>query len=373
LFPVNNVMKELKMNYRTYKYKLKPNYHQSIEIDKNIENCSFLRKQLLSDIKEGVRLPYLETDKLKYYLDKYEQINRCDKNALLNEIFTVRDQENGRKIKLTKNSYTFSNLDVYRSKYPLKNDRVYLHSVGWVKKSKNRPIDESTKIRSFIVMKRKEEYYLFVNVTRVSQDFRELDINNLIAFDYSSTHFMIDNTGKQYDIPRFQRDHIKEISAKQKQLSNCVKGSNRYIAIQKQISSKYEKIRNTRKDYLHKLSTQIANKYDYVIVETLDIVEMSRSLNLAKATLDNCYAQFVEFLNYKLAEKNKKLIKISRWYPSTKTCHVCGYTNKNLKLSERSWICPKCKTLLDRDTNAAINIKNEGIRLIKAAGHSAAH
>jgi len=128
----------------------------------------------------------------------------------------------------------------------------------------------------------------------------------------------------------------------------------------------HEKTTARRRDYLHKKSSQIANDWDIVCVEDLDMRGMSAGLHLGKSVHDNGWGMFRTFLKYKLEERGKKLVEISRWYPSSKRCHVCGHIYTELELSERSWRCEQCGTEHDRDYNASVNIKEEGIRLMCA-------
>ena len=125
----------------------------------------------------------------------------------------------------------------------------------------------------------------------------------------------------------------------------------------------HEKISNCRKDYLHKTSHQIANEVDGVCVEDLNMQAMSKSMYFGKSVHDNGYGLFLNMLSYKLERQGKKLIKIDKFYPSSKTCSCCGYIKKELKLSDRIYECPQCGMVLDRDYNASINIKREGMRL----------
>ena len=128
----------------------------------------------------------------------------------------------------------------------------------------------------------------------------------------------------------------------------------------------HEKIRNQSQDYLHKKSRQIADSCDAVCVENLDMQGMSGALHFGKSVHDNGWGMFCTFLEYKLEEQGKRLVKVDRWYPSSKQCHVCGYRNSSLRLSDRRWRCPECGTEHERDHNASINIKEEGIRLLSA-------
>ena len=146
-----------------------------------------------------------------------------------------------------------------------------------------------------------------------------------------------------------------------------MKQSKRYQKQKAKINKIHEKIKNKRKDYLHKESRKIANFYDVVVIESLDMKKMSSSnLKLGKGIFDNGWGMFTNYLKYKLEEQGKRLIKIDKYYPSSKLCSSCGHIHNELKLHERTWICPECGTKHNRDYNAAINIKKEGLRLIKA-------
>ena len=119
---------------------------------------------------------------------------------------------------------------------------------------------------------------------------------------------------------------------------------------------------------MHKLSFELAEKYDVICVEELDLVEISKHYKLSKNTYENSFGKFLEFLKYKMEDRGKVLVKVDRYFPSSKKCSCCGYINNGLSLSDREWTCPKCKTLLNRDINAAINIKERGIQEFSSIG-----
>lgn len=125
----------------------------------------------------------------------------------------------------------------------------------------------------------------------------------------------------------------------------------------------HEKIANQRKDFLHKESRKTANSYDAVCIENLNMKAMSQALKFGKSVADNGWGMFVTYLTYKLQEMGKQLVKIDKWFPSSKTCSHCGAVKQSLSLSERTYIC-ECGAILDRDRNAAINIKKEGMRIL---------
>jgi len=126
----------------------------------------------------------------------------------------------------------------------------------------------------------------------------------------------------------------------------------------------HEKVANCRKDFLHKKSRELVNGYDAVIIEDLNMQAMSQCLHFGKSVHDNGWGMFTTFLKYKLENDGKLLVNVNKWLPSSKTCHYCGKINKELQLSDREWVCKFCSCMIDRDYNAAMNIRNEGLRLL---------
>ena len=159
----------------------------------------------------------------------------------------------------------------------------------------------------------------------------------------------------------------KKLAQEQRRLSKMQKDSNNRNKQRIKVARLHEKISNQRKDFLHKQSRQISNAYDCVCIEDLNMKAMSQSLNFGKSISDNGWGMFTTFLKYKLEEQGKKLIKVDKFFASSQICSVCGYKNTKTKdLALRDWDCPKCGAHHDRDMNAAINIRNEGIRLVIA-------
>ena len=163
----------------------------------------------------------------------------------------------------------------------------------------------------------------------------------------------------------FFRRNEKRLAREQRKLSRCVKESRNYVRQKKKVARCHEKIRNQRKDYLHKLSRRITDQYDIVAVEDIDMKAMSQCLHFGKSIQDNGYGMFRNMLDYKLAWKGKELVKVDRFFPSSKKCSKCGKIKKELKLSERVYRCT-CGNEMDRDRNAAINIREEARRMLAA-------
>lgn len=204
------------------------------------------------------------------------------------------------------------------------------------------------------------------------------------ALDYSSSNLMVSHSG-QFDVIKeeiaWYRDLEKKIASEQRKLSRMVKGSKNYYKQLHKIGKLHEKAANRRKDFLHKLSCRMANTFDTVILEDIDLREMVRKLTaeekemlvklgliplqLGKATMDNGFGMFRTFLAYKMKDRGKVVVKVDKYFPSTQLCSSCGYKNPALKdVSIREWTCPECGKHHDRDKNACKNLLAEGIRLL---------
>ena len=123
-------------------------------------------------------------------------------------------------------------------------------------------------------------------------------------------------------------------------------------------------IANQRKDFCHQLSRKLVMQYDAICFEDLNLSNLKRTLNFGKSISDEGFGMFRNFIQYKLEREGKHFVKIDKMFPSSKLCSVCGYKNANLTLKDRDWTCPDCNTYHDRDYNAAVNIKQEGLRIL---------
>jgi len=192
---------------------------------------------------------------------------------------------------------------------------------------------------------------------------------NTIGLDYKSDGLYVDSNGIVANMPHYYRKSAKQLAKRQRKLKNKVVGSNNYYKKQRKVAKIHRHIANQRKDYLHKKSIEIANQYGFVCVEDLNMKAISnKRFGNGKATLDNGYGMFLVFLAYKLKERGGVLVKVDKFYPSSQLCSCCGYRSINLKdLAISEWFCPNCGSLHNRDTNAALNIKMEGLRLLQVA------
>ncbi len=191
-----------------------------------------------------------------------------------------------------------------------------------------------------------------------------------VGIDLGLTHFVITSDGSKFDNPRVLKKHSRNLKRKQQKLSRQVKGSNRRKKARRIVAKVHEKIANVRKDFLHKLSRQMVNENQVICVENLAVKNMVKNHNLAKAISDASWSEFTRMLSYKAGNDGKIYQEVDRFFPSSKTCSVCLNRIGSLALDIRSWQCENCKTKHDRDVNAAINIRDEGLRIL-ALGTSA--
>ena len=196
-------------------------------------------------------------------------------------------------------------------------------------------------------------------------------ISKVTGIDLGLSHFTIESNGKKTANPRFLKRAKKNLRRKQRQLSRKAKGSANRAKARLLVAKCYEKVTNARADFQHKLSRTLVDKNHAVIVETLKSANMMKNRKLAKHIADASWYSFVIKLKYKLKEQGKHLVKLDQWYASSKTCHCCGYEMEEMPLSVRKWDCPSCGTTdIDRDLNAALNIRDKGILELKATGQS---
>ena len=167
------------------------------------------------------------------------------------------------------------------------------------------------------------------------------------------------------------RKYAKRLKRRQQALSRKVKGSNNRRSSVCIVARVHEKITNTRQDFLHKLSRKLVDENQVIVAENLCVKGLART-RLAKSILDAGFGMLLNFIGYKLEREGGKLVQVDRFFPNTKICNCCKFKNNSLNLSIREWICPECKAHHDRDENSAINLREEGIKILSTntVGHT---
>ena len=251
----------------------------------------------------------------------------------------------------------------------LEQGMLTLPKIGKVRIRQHREIPEHSVLKSVTVSRTPTGKYFAAILFEYETSISSVAPVHVIGLDFSMHHLFVsseDDIQPDEQFLRCYRKSAEKLAREQRILSHRQKGSSRYQKQRKKVALLHEKIANQRKDYLHKLSRQIANAYDLVCVEDLNMQGMSQALNFGKTVSDHGWGMFLRFLDYKLAERGKSMVKVDKWFPSSKRCHICGYVLEELALSTRMWECPVCRMVHDRDKNAAQNIKMEGMRMISA-------
>ena len=269
----------------------------------------------------------------------------------------------------SKMSYT-TNIHSYKTKdgsvvhtLALGYEAIKLPKIGWVKIKKHRQPGADWILKGATVSCTRSGKYFISLLYEFEKDIQSVvpTKEKSLGLDYSSHDFYVDSNGEVANYPRFYRQSEEKIAKEQRKLSRMKVGSKNYNEQLHKVQLLHEPITNQRKNFCHTVSAAIAKRYDAVFVEDINLRGLAGSLKLGKSTNDNGFGMFRTMLEYKLTSQGKTFAKIDKWYPSSKTCSVCGLVKDDLTLADRSWTCSSCGTTHNRDHNAAINIRNLGL------------
>ena len=371
------------------KYRLYPTSEQKIMFAKTFGCCRKVYNLMLSEKIESYKTTgkFVAVTPAKYkkdfpYLKEVDSLALANVQLNLQSAFRNHFDRNRRKktgfpkfksAKHSRKSYTTNNQN--GTVAIIGNRYIRLPKIGKVKAVIHRVPGTDWKLRSATVSCSSDDRY-YVSVLFEygnSAPTYVVDENNAIGMDYASDGLYVDDKGNIGTNHKFYRESHKKLAKEQRRLSRK-KGSRKgedkshnYLKQQRKVNRIYTHIANQRKDNLHKISAEIANQYDIVCVENLNMRNMSnRGFGNGKATLDNGYGMFLDMLEYKLANRSKHLVKVDKWYPSSQICHCCGKRHPEMKdLRIRTMRC-ECGYVMDRDRNAAMNIKKEGLRIMNS-------
>ena len=364
--------------YRAYKYRFYPTKEQEVLLAKSF-GCArlvynrflALRNQAYRDHKMNVSFPeacFLLT------LDKQK-----DEFGFLNEISIVVLQQSLRNA-----DSAYSNFFKKRAKYPkfkskwnrqsirfLPNAFVYdgKYSITLAKMDSplkikwSRTIPRGAKVKSVTVSKEPSGSY-FISFLCEDSVAQKLKIDKTIGLDWGLKDFITTSDGEKVISPKHYRQAEQRLKFLQRELSRKSKGSQNRQKARVKVAKAHAKVANQRKDFLHKLSSSIVHENQVICIEDIAVKNLSRNRHLSKSILDSGWGEFVRQLEYKSQWAGRTLVKVGRFFPSSKTCSYCGCIKDHLKLSERSWTCSECGVVHDRDYNAAVNIKAEGTAVL---------
>jgi putative transposase len=359
---------------KSYKYKLNPNEEQKVLLNKHFGSIRFAYNYFLNERKKEYKtnkqsLNYYDNARALTDLKKQEEyswLNEINSQSLQVSLKHLDDAYNGFfkkrtgfpkfKSKHTKNSFKVpqfvklinGKLKIPKFDVPIE---VILHR------------SFSGKIKQCTISKTPtNEYFVSILVETTHKVLPKT--GKSVGIDLGIKDFVITSEGYKYKNNRYTKTYERLLKKHQQHLSRKTKGSNRYYKQRLKVAKLHKKITNSRLDNLHKVSTELIRKYDTIVLEDLNIKGMIKNHKLSKHISDVSWSKFIELLTYKAEWNEKEIIKIDRFFPSSKTCNCCGYINQNLDLSIREWTCPSCNTKLDRDLNASINILNEGYKII---------
>ena len=375
------------MANKAIKYRAYPATEQSIMFAKTFGCCRKVYNLMLSDKIEGYKstgkFPAVTPAKYKKeypYLKEVDSLAPANKQmdlqaAFRNTFSKSRKKNNGfpkfKSAKHSRKAYTTNNqkgtVAIIENKY------IKLPKIGKVKAVIHRIPDNNWIIKSATVSQESDgKYYISVlfEFDNIANPYAA-DKTNAIGLDYASDGLYVDNNGNVGTNHKYYRESHKKLAKAQRRLSR-MQGSKKhedksanYIKQLRKANKIHRHIANQRLDNLHKLSTEIANQYDVVCVESLNMKSMSnKGFGNGKATLDNGYGMFLYMLEYKLSDRDKYLVKVDRWFPSSQICHCCGVLHPEMKNLQIRKITCDCGLTISRDQNAAINILNEGLRLL---------
>ena len=364
---------------RGFKFLIQPTKDQQQRFITTFGCCRFVWNKILNDKQEAYKQGIKFNKTLAQYKTEFPFLKDVDSlalNATANHFNLAYKNFFEKRAKFPKfkskkhfkQTYTTNNLyGSINSKgsIQIKDNKIKIPKIGWVKIKLHRQLPKDYEIKHITISYYSDKFYVSINVQYEHQVIsKKLDIQNSIGLDYKSDGLFVDNQGNKPDYPKFFRLYESKLAFKQRKLSHMKRGSNNYYKQKLKIAKVHEKIANCRKDFLHKLSYLYAETYDYIFVEDLNMQTISKFLHLGKSTNDNGFGMFRNMLNYKLQDRCKVFHKIDKWYASSTTCSNCGTKHKEIvnSLVVRKWICPTCGYSHDRDINAAINIRQQGIK-----------
>jgi len=359
---------------KSYKYKLKPTEEQKELLNKHFGSVRFVYNFFLDQRKKE----YENNKKSLNYYDNAKVLTELKNSEEYSWLKEINSQSLQTSLKNLDGAY--NNFFKFKKGFPKFKSRKSKNSFTvpqYVKLVKGKlkipkfddPIDLilsrtfKGKIKYCTISRTPTNEY-FVSILVETEHKKLSKTGKSVGIDLGLKDFVITSDGYKYKNNRYTKKYERELKKRQQHLSRKTKGSNRYEKQRLKVAKLHQKITNSRLDNLHKVSSDLIKLYDVIFIEDLNIKGMVKNHKLAKHISDASWSKFIKLLDYKAEWNDKELVKIDRFFPSSKTCNCCGYINQDLNLTIREWTCKSCGTTLDRDLNASVNILKEGYKQI---------
>ena len=385
--------------YKAYIYRIYPNKEQQTKMNQFFGCCRFVYNKCIEWYSNAYKswkengTDIGKTPLLTEFKKDYEFLKECDNAALAYSrsnferaikdfIKSKKGKRNGKRLGFPqfkskhKSKMTYKTCDAHGSIKFIDDKHIKLPKMGLVKCIKHRDFDGVIKAVT-VELKPSGKYYISVMVECADDTLlkinKKVNYNNLnvVGLDMSLSNFVVSSHEEDNTIIKYIRNYIKNekyLSKLQHKLSKKTKGSNNRMKFKQKVAILHERITNQRKDFITKTALYFARKYDIIVLEDINLQNMSRTLHLGKSVSDLGFGEFRTILEQKCKEYDTTVVYADKWYPSSKTCSSCGSVNKKLKLSDREWVCTECGTYHNRDFNAAINLEQYFTNQYNTAG-----
>ena len=364
----------MKTIFKSFKFRIYPNKEQEILLTKHFGACRFVFNHYLNKRKET----YLEDKKSLNYYDNANDLTQLKKNDDYIWLKEINSQSLQSSLRNLDSSYMRffrkqSKFPRFKSKYDrqsfkipqfvkLKNNELIIPKFkGGIKINLHREINGEI-LFATISKSTTGKYYVSITCEVQHQPYEKT--NSKVGIDTGIKDLAILSDGTTYENIKTLKSNLKKLKFEQRQLSKKVKGSSSRDKQRKKLAILHEKITNVRKDYLHKVSTEIVKNHDIISVEDLAVKNIMKNHKLAQSMSDVSLGTFYSMLEYKCEWNDKQFVKIDRFFPSSKMCSNCGWINQDLTLNIREWTCPSCEEKHGRDFNASKNILKQGLKII---------
>lgn len=362
--------------YKTYKYRMYPNKEQEQVLARYFGSVRFVYNHFLAERKKQ----YDENGKSDNYYAQAKTLTLLKKQEDFAWLKEINSQTLQFSLRCLETAYT--NFFSGRAKFPrfkakksggsftipqhcsIENGKIFIPKFKQGIKIKEHRAFQGNVRNMTISATLSGKYYVSILSEVEHEPSRKA--NKRVGIDLGIKDFIVTSDGVRYSSNKFIKHYAKKLTKAQKCLSKKHNGSGEWHRMRLKVARIHEKVHNCRIDKLHKISTDLVRKYDVICCEDLNVKGMQRNHRLAQSIADASWGTFLNLLSYKCERDDKQLVKVGRFYPSSKTCRHCGYVKEDLSLKDRNWKCPHCGQMIDRDLNASINILNEGIKSISA-------